>query len=608
MTTRGKPQTLLRLLLAIVMLITLTPVSWVYTGGSGAEAAVETTPEPQASLGAGQATPAPEPVSITHPRGETAVEPTKASEGEPAEEPDTEQIEETGEDPTEEPHTALTPEIESEAETDSEPADEPGVEITEEGGEEGGEVQPPLQYTLDFDSQGGTVVPSQAYTATEQLGDLPVPTREGYQFKGWFTAPSDGEEANAHSTLTALSIMETPLLYAHWSRDSSDRASALVTIHYINWMGATLRLTDTDTAEAGQPYTIAVPTITDYIFADWRLNNGGLIGNTTPTISSLPEEGATVILIYGHDPGNTGREYIKFTKTFETTLGDVIAPPEVVYVPVGNAFQDPHTPVAGYTYHQYRKDNGPPTAVGAEPYITTARGDVDTLIAYLYTHNGYPVTVEYVALDGTPLAGDTTDTVLPNNAFTIPIEAVPGYLPLYYKVNASSAEYDPVLTPEQIITEATIITVYYYSTLLALDVPVESMAFFARHTDGGAVMSPSYEIRNDSDLPVKATFKGMAETVHDTVVFVANAAAEREVHLNLVPSPVSGNGFTAGVNNINPGASYMSALGTLDGAYVGASGRRSGHLTITGHYQGSFPVTPYTPQVAFTLGFELQAP
>ena len=49
------------------------------------------------------------------------------------------------------------------------------------------------QYTLTFDANGGIVSEtSRAITEGSQVGNLPTPTKEGYEFYGWYTHPQSG--------------------------------------------------------------------------------------------------------------------------------------------------------------------------------------------------------------------------------------------------------------------------------------------------------------------------------------------------------------------------------------------------------------------------------
>jgi len=73
--------------------------------------------------------------------------------------------------------------------------------------------------SVALDAQGGTVTPDQlTLVVAETYGVLPVPTRTGYTFGGWWTAP-----AGAGTQVTASTLVANPVdhvLYAFWVADS----------------------------------------------------------------------------------------------------------------------------------------------------------------------------------------------------------------------------------------------------------------------------------------------------------------------------------------------------------------------------------------------------
>lgn len=71
-------------------------------------------------------------------------------------------------------------------------------------------------YRIRFDANGGTVEPAEMTTGTDgKLSHLPVPTRSGYLFEGWFTAAQGGTEIKRQHTFGA-----NKTVYAHWSKVS----------------------------------------------------------------------------------------------------------------------------------------------------------------------------------------------------------------------------------------------------------------------------------------------------------------------------------------------------------------------------------------------------
>ncbi len=68
-------------------------------------------------------------------------------------------------------------------------------------------------YTVSFNSEGGTIVQDMQVTQTYPYGELPTPTRAGYSFKGWYTATIDGTKITATDT---VQLTQNTTLYAQW--------------------------------------------------------------------------------------------------------------------------------------------------------------------------------------------------------------------------------------------------------------------------------------------------------------------------------------------------------------------------------------------------------
>ncbi len=77
----------------------------------------------------------------------------------------------------------------------------------------GGEVPGDWACTVTFNPNGGSVSPTtRSVTSGHAVGTLPTPTRTGYAFVGWFTAPEGGVQV--YSTTIVNSGVT---YYAHWS-------------------------------------------------------------------------------------------------------------------------------------------------------------------------------------------------------------------------------------------------------------------------------------------------------------------------------------------------------------------------------------------------------
>ena len=73
-------------------------------------------------------------------------------------------------------------------------------------------------YTVTFDPNGGNALAEADKTKVvkigEAYGELPTPTRKGYNFAGWYTEAEEGTVVTADTTVTATT---DHTLYAHWT-------------------------------------------------------------------------------------------------------------------------------------------------------------------------------------------------------------------------------------------------------------------------------------------------------------------------------------------------------------------------------------------------------
>ncbi len=105
---------------------------------------------------------------------------------------------------------------------------------------------PWLQYTVEFDSNGGSNVDSQNVTFGHRLlslpsqqnkgillfdsvyGSLPVPTRDGYILAGWYSSPDyTGEEIISSTNVT---VTQGHTLYAKWISEDDPIQPVTITV------------------------------------------------------------------------------------------------------------------------------------------------------------------------------------------------------------------------------------------------------------------------------------------------------------------------------------------------------------------------------------------
>ncbi len=127
---------------------------------------------------------------------------------------------------------------------------------------------------VTLDPSGGSVsATSQSVTYGGTYGTLPTPTRTGYAFAGWFTAPVGG--AKVEST-TKAQRAEAHTLYAQWTANTYTVA--------FNANGGSFSGDTSKSVTFGQPYgTLPVPTKAGNTFAGWytAASGGDYVGDTT---------------------------------------------------------------------------------------------------------------------------------------------------------------------------------------------------------------------------------------------------------------------------------------------------------------------------------------
>lgn len=74
----------------------------------------------------------------------------------------------------------------------------------------------PIQYTLTYNANGGSVSTAEKkITVEDEFGELPVPTREYYDFLGWYST-ADGNSSVQITANTKLSSCANMTIYARW--------------------------------------------------------------------------------------------------------------------------------------------------------------------------------------------------------------------------------------------------------------------------------------------------------------------------------------------------------------------------------------------------------
>lgn len=129
------------------------------------------------------------------------------------------------------------------------------------------------KYTVTFDPNGGNELAEADKTKVvkigEAYGELPTPTRKGYNFAGWYTEAEEGTVVTADTTVSA---MTDHTLYAHWE---AKKANVHIMIFKSNDLGTPIvdRAYTTD-AVYGDTLDLAEIDPSSYLDFDFEIDGG----------------------------------------------------------------------------------------------------------------------------------------------------------------------------------------------------------------------------------------------------------------------------------------------------------------------------------------------
>lgn len=156
-------------------------------------------------------------------------------------------------------------------------------------------------YSVYFDAAGGTCgTSSKNVKYNNTYGELPVPTKKGYIFEGWYTGSSGGTKINADST---VSITSDQTLYARWS--------ALNYTITFETNGGTCGTSSKEVKYDGTYGYLPTPIRTGYTFKGWYTDQ-----NWSNKITS-----ETVVNIVANQTLYAKWEAISYTVTFDACGG-----------------------------------------------------------------------------------------------------------------------------------------------------------------------------------------------------------------------------------------------------------------------------------------------
>jgi len=179
------------------------------------------------------------------------------------------------------------------------------------------------EYTVTFNSNGGSYAAPQTVAKGDVITTPPAPTKDGYVFVGWFTY--DSKFANAKWVIFPYTVISNVTFYAIWSVNVSFDSNGGSTI--MPWT----------VAEGKTVFEPPVPTKIGYTFAGWFTDNGTFENKVT-----FPYAVTAEVTFFAKWDINI------YTVSFNSNGGSTIMPQTMTH---GEQVTEPVTPTrSGYVF------------------------------------------------------------------------------------------------------------------------------------------------------------------------------------------------------------------------------------------------------------------
>ena len=214
----------------------------------------------------------------------------------------------------------------------------------------------PENYLVTFDAQGGAVSPTtKTYGNYKAYGSLPVATRSGYDFKGWYVSAEDAanQELSGKVGVDSIAVLHGPItLYAGWEENN-------YTISYSDNGGSTpygelkVYVIEADGSEheagAGEEFLygtrvrLEVVPNSGYTVGSIRQNGVLVVNNATKTVmGDIVIEAVlnpqTYTIRYTYEGGRAINGESGFVKTYTVNSADAALPDGSAVERVGYEF------------------------------------------------------------------------------------------------------------------------------------------------------------------------------------------------------------------------------------------------------------------------------
>ena len=376
------------------------------------------------------------------------------------------------------------------------------------------------QYTVMFDSNGGTAVDSKTVEHGATVEAPTKPTRDGYSFVGWFTGQEGGGEFVFAGNESAMAVTANITLYAHWTENE------YTVLYNVNYEGGG----EIEKTSGGYTATITLGTPTTrmgYTFLGWATSDSGEVvyaGGEKVAVSSLftglEDENSRTLTLYAKWQINTySITYANVEPNEVTSGGSYTVESSVTFAAA---------PREGYTL-SWKLTN----AVGTD--VTSTEGCTGDLIVWaVWTAETYDVTV--LPSEGADrhftLEGDAGDNVRAYDvAYTLTIKADEGYRVTGVTVELAKGGE---LNSEQYTFQNGVLTFVAESVAGDVTITVKTVQVFTVSFDlnGGTGVVPAAQTADANESIALPKGEGLSRTGYDFAGWAVSADATEALEEN----------------------------------------------------------------------------
>ncbi|MBR0374345.1 MAG: InlB B-repeat-containing protein, partial [Mogibacterium sp.] len=435
-------------------------------------------------------------------------------------------------------------------------------------------------FTVNFVDQDGTtqLADSQTVTKNNKVDKPTNPTKAGYTFDGWYTSASGDTLFDWNTQITADTTV-----YAHWTRNTLG-----YTVHYVTVKDGVTQPVADDKIVTNPNFTVG-QTIEESAIA---------IAGYRPDESSktlvLAESGNEITFYYSEKSNTTSYTVRYVIADGETGAGTVVAEGKTVEnVPGDTASVIELAKAVDYDTLYAAK----PELQGIEFYpdevektlVLTANAETNVLTFYYSSFKNAKITVNFVDMDGNPIANPDTQIKKVGNNYTLARTPIAGW-ELDKAVVGTSYSGDEAGSDYKITNEVANAGGLTFTLFYRKKVTITAKSATKQY-DGTALTLPG-------DLDGQVTVEGLPDGEHLTSIGLTYTKTDNDTNDGRINAGVATvtpkNAQTNGAHTASNYYVFRYISGTLEVTKINVTIRIEPDRWTGNVYDGTFKKTGFT--------------